>query len=144
MLHSLHLLTRDGAVLLAHCFSVAPVAAQDAFEGALAAAVRPYLRALSDSDVALAARGLPVVLRAAGGVVFVAAGGSDELALSEGLPFLVRLVTAACDDALSPAQVVAFHGKLVVVLDHAFRGGAQVHSDVPAILRAAKLKAPQA
>ena len=144
MLRALHLLARDGRVLLAHHTGASCAStweAQDALESALAAAVRPYLAAVGDADIALAATGVPaVVMRAVSGVVFVASG-ADELALAEALAFLVRLVAATCDDALSPAQAVASHGKIVVCLDEAFRGGRQVHSDVVAVLRAAKLKA---
>lgn len=144
MLRSLHLLTRDGRVLLAHHTGGAGARtceAQDAHERALAAAVRPYLAAVGDADVALAAPGAPaVVMRATAGVVFVATG-ADELALADALPFVVRLVAATCDEALSPAQAVASHGKIVVCLDEAFRGGRLVCSDVAAVLRAAKLKA---
>jgi predicted short-subunit dehydrogenase-like oxidoreductase (DUF2520 family) len=148
MLHALCLLDREGGLLLAHYFADAAVGDQDAWEAALAASARPFLRLVGGEPlvvpVAAGAGGRPVVARAARDVVFALSGApsADELALADALDFLVRLVDGACDGALSPPQVVAFHGKLAVCLSEASFAGQLLHSDVEMVLRNAKLKAP--
>lgn len=147
MLHALCLLDREGGLLLAHYFADATVGDQDAWEAALAAAARPFLRLVGGAPLVVpvaGACGRPLVARAARDVVFALSGApsTDELALADAVDFFVRLVDAACDGALSPAQVVAFHGKLVVCLHEAAFAGRLLHSNVETVLRSAKLKAP--
>ena len=148
-LHSLLLVSREGALLLAHYLCATTVRGQDAWEAAVGCVVRPLLRSSWVSggvgDVCLLAAGQPLVARAVRDVVFLMAGeaGEDELALAAALDVVVRLVDATCDRSLSAAQVLAFHGKLSVCLHEAFYCGELLQTDVEVVLRQAKLKAPQ-
>lgn len=153
MLHSLHLLSREGLVLLAHYFVDATVEEQDAWEVALAGtAPRPWEVAAAaggGADACSMCERRPLVVRLVRDVVFVMAGapGEDELGVAEALELAARLVDAACDRALSAARVVEFHGKLVVCLHEMFTSGGGGHvryGDVDTVLRNAKLKAPPA
>lgn len=165
MFCSLHVCTAppEPVLLFAHDFCAPPRGAPpaDAYEGALADALAdapaplllappppgaappaPGAPAAGGGDYVAAVAGRLVVVRAFGGLLFCLAGGpgADEAALADALPGLAALVAATCDGRLTPAQLVAFHGKVAVCLAVACPGGALRHTDVQAVLKLAKLK----
>ena len=54
----------------------------------------------------------------------------------------VAVVTATCDGSLTARRLTDFHGKVVVCLHEMFYAGTLCTTDVAAVLRNAKLKAP--
>jgi hypothetical protein len=52
------------------------------------------------------------------------------------------VVEATCDDELSAKRLLDFHGKVVVALHQALYGGTVSCTNIEAVLRDAKMKAP--
>ena len=144
MLHSLCLADRDGNLLLSHYFVDTTIEFQDEWEVAIAAVARPFLRDIGLSVFCTTAAGRPIMMRGIQDVIFILCGtqGTDEMQLIEILDFIVTLVNATCENAMSPPHVLALHGKIAVCMNEAFYGGRLLHSDVETVLRNAKLKAP--
>lgn len=160
VLYSLHVVcTRDDTVCLAYYFSGARgTEAEDSFELALAQASQHlWRRAPQPLSLGEGVHGHIVLVQDVGvDLVFLLAGADpdaedarpfedeDELSLLSALTPLVRIVAAACDEEptrLRGAQLVASHGKVMPCLNEAYPLGVRRCTDVPAILRAAKLKA---
>ena len=59
------------------------------------------------------------------------------------LDAVVSLITAVCENRLTAKLLAEYHGKVVVCISEMFPAGVQAYSDVGAVMRNAKLKAPQ-
>lgn len=140
-LHSLLVLS-DGVVVFSYYFGKAPLDIQDSFEAQLSTLLQAE-QLSKDSDWCTACAGKPVVARLHQNFAFILAGSedTDELSLSETLPFLIQLVVATCDGRLTSAQLLSFQGKVTVCLHEACPQGDVRCTDVPTVLRNAKLKA---
>lgn len=141
-IHHLCVLDRSGRLLLSYYLTPAALVAQDRWEAALAESTREFWPASFAGDVPVVLGERIVLLRGRHDMVFLLTGSGlhDELGLLEPAELAVALVRATCDGAPTPAQVLAFHGKLRVCVSEMFAGGDLVCTDVELVLRNAKLK----
>lgn len=158
----------DGTLLTSYYFADCQLAAQDAWEDAVAESTRellPHALKPDARDLCTVCDGRAVVIRGKGEVLYILSGNDELEREASGprlaccktktnagrVPFptvacvldaIVALIAAVCENRLSPKLLAEYHGKVAVCLSEMFPSGVQAYSDVEAVLRNSKLKAP--